>query len=155
MFHALLQAAAQTAQTAAAALPATLSQPTDNPYASLGLAAILPFVLQAAKNATWFPYISRASGKLNFCLGLILAALATAGVHLTYDPLLGGTITLPSLHALWQTIVQWGAQQAAYKGLVVPAETLGEIRGMLERTLTPPPISEGAAKADDAERTQP
>jgi hypothetical protein len=106
-------------------------------------------VFQAIKNSNLFPYVSRATGKINFWIGIAAAVASTAGIHGHYDVATGGMIAIPSLHVIWQSIVQWAAQQAAYKGLTVPAETLGEIRGMLERYATPPPISEGAQKAKE------
>jgi len=109
---------------------------------------VVTILMQAMKNSEWFPFISRATGKINFWVGIMAAIASTAGIHANYDMAVGGTITLPGLHVIWQSVVQWATQQAAYKGLVVPAETLGEIRTMLERVATPPPVSEGAAKAD-------
>ena len=147
---ALMQAAAQasvgTVQTA-------MASATDNPSATLGLAVVIPFLLQMLKNASWFPWLSRHTSQLNFAVGVIAASASVIGIHASYDMSTGGTITLPPLHTIWQAFIQWAGQQVAYKGLVVPAETLGEIRSLLERVLTPPPISEGAAKA--GEGTQP
>ena len=142
-----LQAAGQVATDAA---KQAASGASDNPTATLGLAVVIPFMLQAMKNATWFPWLNRQTSQINFIVGILAAGGATFGIHATWDMNTGGTITLPSLLGFWQAFVQWAAQQTAYKGLVVPAETLGEIRTMLERILTPPPVSEGAAKAEDA-----
>ena len=133
-----LQAAGQTATTAAAQ---AASGASDNPTATLGLAVVIPFMLQAMKNASWFPWLTRHTSQLNFAVGIVAATAATFGIHATWDASTGGTITIPGLMGLWQAFVQWAAQQTAYKGLVVPAETLGEIRTMLERFLTPPPVS--------------
>lgn len=141
-----LQAAGQVASDAAAQ---AASGASDNPTATLGLAVVIPFLLQAMKNSTWFPWVSRQTSRINFVVGVIAASAATFGIHATWDASTGGSITLPSLMGLWQAFVQWTAQQTAYKGLVVPAETLGEIRTLLERVLSPPPVSEGAAKAGE------
>ena len=136
-----MQAAAQTVATTAA-------QPTDNVIATGGLAVVVTVILQAIKNSNWFPWISRATSKINFWVGIVAAIASTAGIHGHYDMATGGALAIPGLHVIWQSVVQWASQQAAYKGLVVPAETLGEIRGMLEKVMTPPAVSEGAAKAD-------
>lgn len=145
----MMQTAAQATADAAAQ---AASGATDNPSATIGLAIVIPVLLQALKNASWFPVLTRQTSRINFAVGVFAAAAATFGIHATWDMNTGGTITLPGLHGLWQGVIQWAGQQAAYKSLVVPSETLGEIRGMLERAMTPPPISEGAAKAEQAER---
>ena len=138
----LLQVAGQvTAQTVAA--------PTDNVVATGGVAIVVTMIFQLVKNSTMFPWVSRATGKLNFWVGIVAAVASTAGIHGHYDMQTGGMIALPGLHVIWQSIVQWATQQAAYKGLTVPAETLGEIRAMLEKVLTPPAVSEGAEKAKE------
>ncbi len=148
----MLQTAAQTAAAGATDAAAQVaSGATDNPSATVALAVVVPFLLQALKNASWFPVLTRETGKINFAVGVLAAAAATFGIHATWDATAGGTITLPGLHGIWQGLVQLAGQQVTYKGLVVPAETLGEIRAMLARALTPPPISEGAAKAERRE----
>lgn len=139
-----LQAAAQTTVQTVAAV-----SPSDSVPATLGAGVVVAIMLQALKNASWFPWLSRNTATLNFWVGIVAAVASTAGVHVAYDASAGGTITLPGVNAIVQAVVQWATQQAAYKGLVVPAETLGEIRTMLERYATPPPVSEGAAKADE------
>lgn len=150
MFLSLLQAAAQTVtQTATAAGTAVTGAPTDSVGATLGLSVVVTMIFQALKNSAYFPLISRATGKVNFWIGILAAIASTAGIHGHYDVATGGMIALPSLHVVWQSVVQWATQQAAYKGLTVPAETLGEIRAILALATTPPapPVSEGAAKA--------
>lgn len=146
MISALLQAASQAG---AQAVEVVASAPTDSVGATLGLSVVVTMVFQAIKNSRAFPFISRSTGKLNFWIGIIAAILSTAGIHGHYDVTTGGSIAIPGLHVIFQSIVQWAAQQATYKGLTVPAETLGEIRTMLERLLSPPPVSEGAAKAKE------
>lgn len=152
MILAFMQVAADAAvQTTQAAVAAS----SDNPIATAGLAVVVSAIFQALKNSQWFPWVSRVSGRVNFTVGIIAAIAATVGIHATWDAQAGGTITLPGLQGLWQVLVQWATQQTAYKGLIVPAETLGEIRTMLERYATPPPVSEGAAKAKDETEYKP
>lgn len=145
---ALVQAATETTVQATQAAVAASS---DNPVATVGLAVVVSAVFQALKNSDKFPWISRASGKINFWVGIVAAIASAAGIHATWDVQSGGTIAIPGALGIWQAVIQWASQYIAYKGLIVPAETLGEIRTMLERTMTPPPVSEGAAKADAAE----
>lgn len=140
----LFQSSMEAAQVGAATLA---SSATDSVGATLGLGVVVSVLLQAVKNSNWFPWITRRTSQINFWVGVVAAAATTLGIHASYDAATGGTVTLPSLHVLWQGVVQWSTQQAAYKGLVVPAEVLGEIRTLIERFATPPPVSEGAAKA--------
>lgn len=126
----LLQAAAQT--TAQTIAQATTSA-TDNPTATLGLAIAVPFILQTLKNSSWFPFLTRETNRINFLVGAICALASVVGIHASYDVATGGTITLPPLHTLWQAFIQWAGQQMTYKGFVVPAETLGDIRELLHR----------------------
>src|SRR6185436_3751527 len=150
MILSLLQDAVQTAQASAAAVTdAVTGAPTDSVGATLGLSVVVTMVFQMVKNSKVFPYVSRATGKLNFWIGIVAAVASTAGIHGSYDLATAGTIALPGLHVIWHSVVQGAAQQETYKGLTVPAETLGEIRAMLEKVMTPPPVSEGAAKAED------
>lgn len=142
-------------QSAATALATTTAAPTDSVGATLGLSVVVAALLQAVKNSELFPWISRATGKLNFWIGIAAAVASTAGIHGHYDMSAGGSVTIPGLHVIFQSVVQWASQQAAYKGLIVPAETLGEIRAMLARALTPPPISEGAAKTEQRNANNP
>ena len=144
---ALLQSASEaTVQT----IQAAAAGATDNPSATLTLAVIVPFIVQGFKNASWFPWVTRNTGRINFAIGVIAALATTLGIHATWDPIVGGSITgIPGIHGIWQAFVQWAGQQVAYKGLVVPAETLGDIRTLLERLLAPPPESSGAAKTMD------
>ena len=116
---------------AADGLKASVASATDNPSATLGLAVVVPFLLQALKNSPMFPLLSKNSSRINFVVGLACAFASVVGIHASYDITTGGTITLPPLHTLWQAFIQWAGQQVAYKGLVVPAETLGDIRNEL------------------------
>lgn len=130
----LLQAAAQVGTQTARAAATTAS---DNPAATLGLAVTIPFFLQTLKNASWFPWLSKNSSRINFAIGVVAALVASLGIHATWDPTHGGTIVIPGAHDLWQGFIQWAGQQVAYKGLVVPAETLGDIRKLLEAQVGP------------------
>ncbi len=124
-----------------------VDNPTDNPLATGGFAVLVAAILQTLKNSEKFPWLSRATGRINFWVAIFAAGLATAGVHLKYDINSGGSLSLPSLTGLFQWAIQWATQQLVYKGAIVPAEALGEIRVMIERFATPPAESEGAAKA--------
>jgi hypothetical protein len=110
---------------------------------ALASAATVSTLLQLAKNAPSLPWISRETGRLNAALSIVLAGLTTVGLNYsgTYDETTGGfTIGLSGtiggvIDSLAQWVGQWTAQQFAYKGLVVPAEMLGEIRAILKDAL--------------------
>lgn len=124
----LQAAAAATVQATATAI----ANPTDNVVATGGFALVCSVILQSLKNSNQFPWLSRETARINFWIGLLVAGLSTAGVHLRYDYHTGGVIELPSVTGLFQWVIQWAAQQGAYKGLIVPAETLGDIRSRMD-----------------------
>jgi hypothetical protein len=157
---AMLQAAASATVDGVRAGAATA---TDNPSATLGLAVVVPFLLQALKNSPMFPLLTRNSARINFTVGVVCAFASVVGIHATYDISTGGTITLPPLHTVWQAFIQWAGQQVTYKGLVVPAETLGDIRNELrdmrigqmvdrQRVTLPPVLPPAARPAPDEGR---
>lgn len=119
----------------------------DNPTATGSLALVATLLIQYLKNTTWASWFTRETERANLALSILVAGVATLGIHYAYDAATGDFSLVFSTHQFFQWFVQWITQHAAYKGFVVPAETLGEIRGLLERVLTPPPISEGDAKA--------
>lgn len=124
----------------------------DNPAAQGGAAIAASMAIQYLKNAGWASWFTRETAKANLGLSLVIAFLTSVGIHWTWDPATDtiGIIGVAGFfkHGLWEWIIQWIGQHASYKGLVVPAETLGEIRALLQRVLEPPPVSEGAAKAE-------
>ncbi len=126
----------------------------DNPAATGGLAVAAALFIQYLKNAGWATWFTRETAKANVALSVVTAFLMTVGIHWTWDArtdtfaIIGVAAFLS--HGLWQWFLQWLGQHVAYKSLVVPSETLGEIRAMLARLLTPPPISEGDAKAQQS-----
>jgi hypothetical protein len=139
------------AQTAAATV--TIA----NPYATGGLAMISALFVQYLKNSGWATWFTRETNRANLALSVLLAGLASFGIHYTWDAatdtlaIVGLTFALK--HGIWDWLLQWVTQHAAYKGLIVPAETLGEIRALLQRD-NPPPISQGEAKAQDESPTR-
>lgn len=140
MIVALLQAAAN----AAPAVPVSLDTGLDNPVAIGGTAIAASIFIQWLKNSGWATWFTRESAKANLALSGALALALSFGIHFSSDAT-AYTIII-SRHELWQALAQLVAQHTSYKTLVVPSETLGEIRGLLSRVLTPPPISEGDAK---------
>lgn len=121
----------------------------DNPVATGGAAVIAVAMIQALKNCDrpWAKWISRETATLNLWLGIGVAFATSIGIHVVHE---AGNWTISfSTHEVWQALIQWATQQITYKGFVVPAEALGEIRTLLERGFTPPPESEGAAKVQE------
>lgn len=123
----------------------------DNPAATGGLAVLAALGIQYLKNSGWASWFNRETSKANMGLSLLTAFAATVGIHWTYTAstdtfaIIGVQAALA--HGIWQSVIQWAAQHAVYKSVVVPSETLGEIRALMARALEPPPISQGEAKA--------
>ncbi len=127
----------------------------DNVFVAAGGSAIVvSTLLQALKNSALFPWLSRHTGKLNLLVSLMAAAVTAIGISYSFDfnPDSGafafgfkGTL-MDVMHGVLHFVAQWCSQQAFYKGFIVPAEIQGEMRTMLARALTPPPVSEGDAK---------
>ena len=127
----------------------------DNVYVASGtLALVVSVALQMAKNSPWFPWLSRNSGKVNAYVSAVAAVLSSMGIAWSFDfDQTTGAVAAAFqfnlytiLHMTGHSIVQFSAQHVAYKGLIVPAEQLGEIRQLLQRVLQPP-ISDAEAKA--------
>ena len=114
----------------------------DSLIPAAGAAIIVSTVLQFVKNSPLFPLINRESGKLNAMLSMVAAALVAFGLsyNYAYDPSsgvfsFGFTGTVGGLvNGLAHWAGQWTLQHASYKGLIVPAEVLGEIRAILAKT---------------------
>lgn len=115
----------------------------DNPVATGSTALISTLLIQALKNSGWATWFNRNTSRANFLLSLLISFVAAIGVHYTWDAHTGTLmitgLTLAGIsHGAWEWFMQWAAQHASYKGFVVPAETLGEIRALLQRALQPP-----------------
>ncbi len=128
----------------------------DNIYAASGVTAIFVSVaMQILKNTPLFPWLSRNSGKLNAAISVLAAFATSVGIiySFDYDELTGAFLfnihgnLWDAWHVITHTAGQWATQHLFYKGFIVPAETLGEMRAMLANALTPPPVSPGAEKA--------
>jgi hypothetical protein len=111
----------------------------DNIYVASGATAIVTATLmQVFKNSALVPWISRDTGKLNAIISIAVAGLATIGISYSfdYDQATGafaigfsGT-TADVLHGVGHWVAQWCSQHAVYKGFIVPAEILGEMRAI-------------------------
>ncbi len=109
----------------------------------LGSAAVVSTLLQLLKNAAWFPWISRDTGRLNAVLSVLAAGLTAFGLSFDghFDDstgafTLGFSGTIAGLvDGLAHWIGQWATQHAFYKGFIAPAEILGETRAVLKMAL--------------------
>ena len=116
-----------------------------------GSAVIAAIVIQWLKNSGWASWFTRETARANMALSILTAGIATVGINYSYNAATD-TLAVVGVAAffkvgIWQWAGQWITQHAAYKGLVVAPETLGEIRGYLARLADGGPISEGDAKA--------
>lgn len=126
----------------------------DNPAATGGLALLASLLIQYLKNTSWATWVRRDTAKANLALSVAIAFVTSMGIHWTWN---SGTDTIMIVgvraaleHNIWQWLIQWAAQHTAYKGIVVPSETLGEIRALLARAVDGGPVSEGDAKVQAA-----
>lgn len=117
----------------------------DNPVALGSSALLATLAIQWLKNSGWASWFNRETDKANLALSVAVAVATSIGIHFTVGPHEGDFIITGNWHLIGNAITQWVAQHAAYKGFVVPGETLGEIRALLQREL-PPPISEPEIK---------
>jgi len=128
----------------------------DNPAATGGLALLAALAIQYLKNTSWATWIRRDTDKANLALSVALAFMTSMGIHWTWnasaDTFVIVGVRAALTHNLWQWLLQWAAQHAAYKGVIVPSETLGEIRALLARLLEPPPVSEAERKVTTAQQ---
>jgi hypothetical protein len=97
-------------------------------------ALLVSMVIQYLKNASWFPWLSRETEKLNRTVGIVAAFLTTAGVHWGYNAATD-TLNIIGLHSLWLTVQHWVAQQTIYKQFIVLPEAQGEIRAINRNVL--------------------
>ena len=112
----------------------------DNIYVvSPTVALVVSVLLQVVKNSSYFPWISRQSGRLNAGLSVLIAFLTSWGIVASFDFdqqtgrfAAGFTGNIWDIwHAFSHSVIQWSEQHIFYKGLIVPAEILGEIRAIL------------------------
>lgn len=115
-----------------------------------GSALISALLIQYLKNSGWATWFTRETNRANLFLSILVSGAASVGIHFTYTAATDSLVIIGLAaffkHGVWEWAGQWVTQHAAYKGFIVPSETLGEIRAMLGRVLTPPAISEGDAK---------
>jgi hypothetical protein len=123
----------------------------DNPAAVGASALLMSLVMQAIKNSSLVPWMTRQTGPINLVVSLVAAAMSAGVIHYNWDGTSGVATFALSTHLLWSFVLQWATQHAAYKTVVVPGETLGEIRALLQRSL-PPPISPAEAKTQEAKK---
>lgn len=128
----------------------------DNPAATGGMALLAALLIQYLKNTSWATWVRRDTEKANLALSIMLAFLTSIGIHFSWDAghdtfaIVGVQAALT--HNVWQWVIQWAAQHGVYKGVIAPAETLGEIRTLLARVLEPPSVSVAEQKVVVAAR---
>lgn len=121
----------------------------DNLLPAAGAAIIVSTILQFVKNSPLFPLINRESGKLNTVLSMLAAGVVALGLsyNYTFDAATGAfTLGFSGsvggvVNGLAHWAGQWTLQHASYKGLIVPAEILGEIRVMLAKSAAGEPVT--------------
>jgi hypothetical protein len=96
----------------------------------LGLAAMIPLLIQWLKTSPRFAWIDDTTVGLARALQLVTATMATAGIAFAYAwdgstlTLTFGNVTAPAvLGFLWELLKQVSFQEAVYRGLVKPGAT--------------------------------
>lgn len=90
----------------------------------LGLAALVAFVIQWAKNSSWFPWLTTETDKVNRAVAVLLSGLASFGIHATWNGtnhslLIEGLGLSTILPALWHWFVQFLYTHGIYKSAQV------------------------------------
>lgn len=112
----------------------------DNIYiASPTVALMSSVIIQILKNTPWLSIIDRDTTKLNAFLSATIAFISSLGIVVSFDMTPDGAFAghfsgniWDILHVLGHFPVQWATQHMIYKGFIVPAECLGEIRAILK-----------------------
>ena len=92
----------------------------------LTASAVVVFLMQWAKNATWFPFIQKETAALNRIVAVAMAAVSTLGVNYTWVHPSPGvwTITFTGVTlagitgAGWAWLKQFAVQELIYRGAV-------------------------------------
>jgi len=92
----------------------------------LTASAVVVFLMQWAKNATWFPFIQKETAALNRIVAVAMAAVSTLGVNYTWVHPSPGvwTITFTGVTlagitgAAWAWLKQFAVQELIYRGAV-------------------------------------
>lgn len=90
------------------------------------LSAVAVVVMQWLKKASWFPWLTEQSGKLQNIVAAFTAAIVAIGVHYTYDSSTA-TLTITGIswgalgHGIWHWLQSYTFQEVIYKGAIKPA----------------------------------
>jgi hypothetical protein len=87
--------------------------------------AMAVYAIEWLKGKSWCPWITADTKTLNRFISGAAAALAVMGISWSYDPSVGGTITLPALSLLltgvWEWLKQFSLQQVLFDAVVQKA----------------------------------
>lgn len=59
---------------------------------NLAAAAIITFLIGVLKKASWFPWLSSETAKVNRIAAIVLSGVATLGIHLTFNRQAGSLV---------------------------------------------------------------
>ena len=115
----------------------------DDLIPAITTAGTVATLLQLLKNSPLIPWINRDTGRVNALIGIVAAGLTTIGLSYSYTfDAETGRCTLGFVGSMGGIVDglahwfgQWLAQQAYYKGFIVPAEALGEMRAVMKEGL--------------------
>ena len=82
------------------------------------------YMLEWLKRTPWVSFITPETKTVNRVVSGLLAVVLALGIEWSYDPSVGGTITIPPLmmlgYSAWEAIKQFTAQQLLWDGVVEP-----------------------------------
>jgi len=112
------------------------------------VSSIIVALLQHVKKASWFPWLTAETEKLNRVVAVLLSFLAAVGVHASFT---NHTLTITGLSLVsiltlgWNWIVSFVIQQGIFKATVGPALVQGETIQMTGASWSMPVHSEQQA----------
>lgn len=102
------------------------ASPVLNPMSTqVGIAIIVPFVLQWLKNAAWFPWLTRHTDGLVRLLSLAVAFASSVGIIVSWDPA-AGSLLITGLHLqaigalVFQAWAHFKGQEIVYRTAIKP-----------------------------------
>lgn len=90
------------------------------------LSAVAVVVMQWLKKASWFPWLTEQSGKIQNVVAAFTAAIVAIGVHYTYDSTTA-TLTITGIswaalgHGVWHWLQSYTFQETIYQAAFKPA----------------------------------
>lgn len=107
------------------------------------MAVIASFLLQELKKASWFPWLTVETARLNLAASALIALASSVGIHYSWHGAENGTLLITGL--TWVNLKamlahaggQFAAQYGSYRLFVVPGELQAALVNQL-KAMQPP-----------------